>query len=131
LIESALILQVFMMMLIAVMDFSQVLFTHQMLVERTRSGLRWGMIHEDLTGDGIKNMIMYGQPTAGSGTAFLGLTRDNIDVTYFPQTDANPNDAVLKVRIVNYEYHLFTPFLAKSFKNDNAVIEAAPYLYRN
>ena len=43
--ESALVLLVFLMVLFAIMDFSQVLFTHQMLVERTRSGLRWGMIH--------------------------------------------------------------------------------------
>jgi hypothetical protein len=132
--ESALVLIVFLMVLFAIMDFSQVLFTHQMLVERTRSGLRWGMIHAwDGTGDGIANMIRYNQSTAGSGTAFMGLTRANISVTYTlpTPTDPNPNDARLMVAIVDYNYQFVTPFLANSFTNNRAVIQSAPYMFRN
>jgi len=130
--ESALVLIVFLMVLFAIMDFSQVLFTHQMLVERTRSGLRWGMIHAwDGTGDGVANMIRYNQSTAGSGTAFMGLTRANISVIYSPPTAADPNDARLKVAIVDYRYRFVTPFLANSFTNNRAVIQSAPYLFRN
>lgn len=132
LVESALILMLLLMSLIAIVDFAQLLFTHQMLVERTRSGLRWGMIHAwDGTGDGIRNMILYNQPTVKSGGTLAGLTRSNIRVTYKPPTSANPNDTHLKVSIVDYKYRFFTPFLAKSFVNNTAVIESAPYLYRN
>ena len=132
LVESALVLMVLLMSLIAIVDFSQVLFTHQMLVERTRSGLRWGMIHAwDGTGDGIRNMILYNQPTAAGGRTFAGLTPSNVSVTYSAPTVANPNDVRLKVAIVDYRYVFFTPFLAKSFTNNVAVIESAPYLYRN
>jgi hypothetical protein len=132
LVESALVLVVFLMVLFAIMDFSQVLFTHQMLVERTRSGLRWGMIHAwDGTGDGIANMIRYNQSAAGSGAAFMGLTRSNISVTYSPPTAANPNDARLMVAIVDYRYRFITPFLLSTFTNNRAVIQSAPYLYRN
>jgi len=132
LVETALILMVLVMCLIAIVDFSQLLFTHQMLVERTRSGLRWGMIHAwDGTGDGIKNMILYNQSTAKAGATFSGLTRANIRVTYTAPTVADPNDARLMVAIVDYRYTFFTPFISKSFTNKNAVIESAPHLYRN
>jgi len=132
LVESALILMLFLMTLIAALDFSQVLFTHQMLVERTRSGLRWGMIHAwDGSGDAIANMILYNQSTAGTGGTFMGLTRANVSVTYTPATAANPNDVRLKVSIVDYKFRFFTPFIAKSFTNNRAVIESAPHLYRN
>jgi hypothetical protein len=127
-VESALVLVVFPMVLFAIMD----LFTHQMPVERTRSGLRWGMIHAwDGTGDEIANMIRYNQPTAGSGAAFMGLTRANISVTYSAPTVANPNDARLKVAMVNYNFRFVTPFLLNSFTNNRAVIQSAPHLYRN
>jgi TadE-like protein len=132
LVESALILMVLLMSLIAIVDFAQLLFTRQMLVERTRSALRWGMIHAwDGTGDGIKNMILYNRPTVQGGGTFAGLTRSNIRVTYNAPTVANPNDTRLKVAIVDYRYRFFTPFLAKSFTNNSAVIESSPYLYRN
>lgn len=132
LVESALVLMVLLMSLIAIVDFSQVLFTHQMLVERTRSGLRWGMIHAwDGTGNGIRNMILYNQPTTRSGATFAGLTPSNVSVTYSAPTAANPNDVRLKVAIVGYTYRFFTPFLAKSFTNNVAVVESAPHLYRN
>ena len=133
LVESALIMLVFLLTLIATLDFSQVLFTHQTLVERTRSGLRWGIIHSwDGTGDGIANIILYGQSAAKSGGGtFLGLKRDNIRVTYNAPTVDNPNDIRLQVAIVNYQFQFVTPFIAKTFTNNHAVVESAPILYRN
>jgi hypothetical protein len=76
-------------------------------------------------------MIRYNRPTEGSGTAFLRLTRDNIGVTYTAPTAANPNDARLKVAIVNYNFRFVTPFLLNSFTNHRAVIQSAPHLHRN
>lgn len=131
-VESALILTVAIITLIAILDFSQVLFTHQMLVERTRAGLRWGMIHAwDGTGDQIANVVMYGQPATGPGNPYSGLTRANIRVIYDLPTVANPNDTRLKVSIVNFRYRFFTPYLASSLTTYVSVNESAPYLYRD
>lgn len=133
LVESALIMLVFVMTLIATLDFSQVLFAHQTLVERTRSGLRWGIIHPwDGTGNGIANTILYGQSTVKEGSRpFLGLKRENIRVTYSAPTAADPNDIRLQVAIVNFQFKFVTPFIARTFTNNYAVVESAPILYRN
>lgn len=130
LVESALVLLVAVSTIVAILDFSQLLFTHQLLVERTRKALRWGMINKwDGTGDKIASMVLYGKPTGGSGSAALGLTRANVRVTYTPGTTANPNDARLTVAIVDYDYRLFTPFIAGKFRNNYAVVESSPYSY--
>jgi hypothetical protein len=132
LVESALTLMVFLMTLIGALDFCQLLFTHQMLVERTRSGLRWGMIHAwDGSGDSIANMVLYNQSTAKTTTGFLGLTRANVQVTFSPGPVGDPNESRLRISIVNYQYRFFTPFLARSFTNNTAVVESAPFMYRN
>lgn len=130
LVESALILLIVICTVIAIMDFSQLLFTHQLLVERSRAALRWGMINKwDGTGDRIANMVLYGSPTGGTGPGALGLTRANVRVTYTPGTAANPNDARITIAIVDYDYRFFTPFIASSFRNNFAVVESAPYTY--
>lgn len=130
LVESALVLIVVITTIIAILDFSQLMFTHQLLVERTRHALRWGMINKwDGTGDKIASMVMYGRPTGGTGPGVLGLTRANVRVVYTPGTANNPNDARLTVAIVNYDYRFFTPFIARTFRNDYAVVESSPYSY--
>jgi Flp pilus assembly protein TadG len=132
LVESALVIFPLLLTLIAVLDFGQVLYTRQLLVERTRSAVRWGMINAwDGTGNGIANMIMYNQPTVKQSRTLLGLTRSNITVTYSPPTAADPNDQRLKVAIVGYHYRLLTPFIAGTFVNNCAVVESTPILYRN
>src|SRR5438445_11433110 len=80
-VKTALILVSFLAMLIGAMDFGQILFFHQSLVERVRSGLRWGAVHAyDETS--IKNVIRYNQPTPPDGAQpFLGITDSNITVS--------------------------------------------------
>lgn len=133
LVETALVLLLFLCTLIAAVDFSQLLFTHQMLVERVRSGLRWGMINPwDGTGDAVANVIMYKHwNPQQKGAPFLGLKRENIEVIQTPGTGENPNDLRLRIRVVNYQFHFFTPFISRTFTNNYAVVESAPILYRN
>jgi len=132
-VETALILLVFLSTLIAVVDFGQVLFTHQMLVERVRSGLRWGMIKAwDGSGDQVANVILYGNPAPpAKGLTFLGLKRENLEVTQTPGTGGNPNDLRLRIRVVNYAFQLYTPMISRKFTNNDAIVESAPILYRD
>ena len=80
---------------------------------------------------------MYGQPNPLGGTGsgfdsegFLGVTRDNVQVVYTPGTTDDPNDARLTVAIVDYEFQFFSPWLAKRFTNNRAVIESAAMVYK-
>jgi Flp pilus assembly protein TadG len=142
--ETALILLVFLATLIGAMDFAQILFVQQSLTERTRAALRWGVVRAwDGSGDQIANYVMYGQSTAPVGDnappAFLGLTRANVQVTYTPPpaggcaSCASPegNDEWIRVAIVNYQYRFFSPWIAGTFTNNNAVVMAAPMAYKD
>jgi hypothetical protein len=133
LVESALILLVFITTLIGILDVSQLLFIHQSLVERVREGLRWGIVQPwDGTGDKIQNMVLWRTSTAPSGQTlgFLNLQKANVLVTRTAGTLDNPNDERISIAIVNYDFKFFTPYIAKTFQNNTAVLESAPLLYK-
>ena len=125
LVESTLILMAFLAIIIGALDFGQVLFFHQFLVERVSSGLRWGAVNE-FNEAGIKNMIRYNQSTAGS-QAFLGLTDSNISIT---RLDAGTSTERIQISIVDFNYHFLSPWITKTFTNNLAVIETLPTEYR-
>ena len=127
LVESALVLFAFIAILIGALDFGQVLFFHQFLMDRVRSGLRWGCVHE-FNETSIKNMIRYNQATQPDGIQpFVGLTDSNIAIS---RIDANTSTERLQISIVDYQYHFFSPFIAKTFTNNLAVVETLPVEYR-
>src|SRR2546427_11969134 len=98
-VEPALILLVFIATLIGAMDFGQLLFTHELMVERVRAGVRWGVVNAwDGTGDQIANMVLYNSATVPDGAAaFLGMTRANVSVVHTNATVSNPNDERITV----------------------------------
>ncbi|MEP7365309.1 MAG: TadE family protein [Acidobacteriota bacterium] len=137
LVESALILLLFITTMIGILDVSQLLFIHQSLVERVRGALRWGIVQPwDGSGSQIQNMVLYRTSTVSQGNGvptppgFLGLERENIQVTRTLGTADNPNDERLTITIVNYNFNFFTPGVAKVFQNNTAVMESAPMAYK-
>ena len=124
LLESALVVLVFIATLISIFDFSQVLFFHQSLVERVRSATRAAVVRAYDETD-IKNRVLYGTPTAGS-QPFLGLTPANVSVQLLDAGTANER---IRVAIVDYKFHLFSPWIARSFTNNLAVIQVLPVEY--
>ncbi len=131
LVESVLVLLLFSATLIGTLDFGQLLFTHQSMVERVRNALRWAVVNPyDGSGDQIANMILYNKPTSSDGSGFMGMTRSNVQVIYTAGTAGNPNDERLRVLIVNYQFHFFSPWITKSFTNNQAVVETAAMVYK-
>ena len=133
LIEGAIALLVFFSLLFAVVDCGLVLVSHQSLVERVRSAVRWGVVRPwDGTGEQIANLILYDQPnepravTAG----YLGLTRENVQVRYQPSSPARPDDEVLSVAIVNYRYRFLSPWITQTFVNPRPVFITSPMAYK-
>jgi len=130
--EAALVLLVFLAGLIGAMDFGQLLFKHQLLVERVRAGVRWGVVNAwDGSGDQIANVVRYNSSTAPDGGApFLGLTRDNVSVVRTAGSSSDPNDERITVSIVSYDFNFFSPWIAKTYTGNYAVRESSPMVYK-
>lgn len=137
LVEGTLVLMVFFAFLFTVVDCGQVLVAHQALVERVRSSVRWGAVRPwDGTGDQIASLVLYDTPEEprSATEGYLGLTRENVRVTYQPASPQRPDDETLSVAILNYKYHFVTPFLTQgigeTFVNPRPVMITAPMAYR-
>jgi len=111
LLESTLCLTVFVVMLIAIFDFSHFLFLHQSLIERTRAALRYGAVNPyDPTA--IQNVLLYNSPTQPDGLEpSFNLTRDMVGVT---RLNAGTSEDRLVVTISGYQFPILTPFIAGS-----------------
>ena len=108
LVESALVLLAFLIAVIGILDMSQILFTHNTLVERVREGLRYGVITYDATK--IRNVVLYGTATpADNATPPFHLTSNMVQVS---RLDVNqPEDRVM-ITVSNYPVDFYTPFIA-------------------
>jgi hypothetical protein len=114
LVESALILSVFLLTIICLLDFGQILFLHVTLVERVRSAVRTAIVKgSDATA--ITNLVVYQQSTTpASGTGFYGLTASNVSVTFANQ--GTPEQRVTVV-VTGLRYPVYTPLIAKTLTN--------------
>ena len=120
LVEGALILLTFLLLLIGIVDFGQVLYFHQVLVERARTAARYGAINPTNT-DGIKNMAVYNSATvSGSPSAVVGgLTTAMVNVQ---NTGNNSPEARVVVTISGYNIKFLSPYIAQSFTNRPIVV---------
>ncbi len=132
LVEATLVLLVFFAFILGVVDCGQVLYSHQALQERVRAAVRWGTLHPfDGTGEQVANLVLYGQAAdpGGAQGAFLGMTRENVQVHYQAATPDRP-DELLSVSIVNYQSHFFSPYISAAVISPSPVIVTAPMAYR-
>jgi hypothetical protein len=132
LVEATFVLLTFFALLLGVIDCAQVLFAHQALVERVRSTVRWGVVHEWEGPDRISNLIVYGQQEAPrvAGQGFLGLKPENVRISHQESTPERPDDETLTVEIVNFECHFFSPVIGKTLVNPRPVRISAPVSFK-
>ena len=138
LIESSLILLVFLQILIGIMDFGQFLYFHQSLSERTRAAARYAAVHGSPTAinsTNIANFLLYNDAagTANGATALLPNIDDpsgshvagNATIT---ATLLNPStdEAHVNVTISSYPFNFFSPFMSK-LTWYRTVTASAPY----
>lgn len=126
LVESALVLLVYLVLLIGILDVGQVLFIHQTMVERTRAALRFGAVQDPFNADAVRNMVLYNQPTVpGAGDyepeylgdrdapppvpGIFGLMPAMVDVQ---RHDATFNEDRITIRITGYPFNFYTPIIA-------------------
>ncbi len=128
LVEATLVLFAFFALLLGVADCGQVLFAHQSLVERVRGAARWGSLHPGEGPEPIVNLVLYGQIEAPlkETSGYLGMTSANVKVTHQPATPDRPDDETVSIAIVNFESHLFSPWLARVLVSARPVLVSAP-----
>jgi Flp pilus assembly protein TadG len=117
-VETSLILIVFLMMLIGVIDFGQVLYFHQSLTERARAAARYGAINPTDT-IGIKNVALYNSTTAGATPLLPGLTAAMVNVQ---DLGNNTPEARLMVTISGYPINFISPYIAQQFNNRPVIV---------
>ena len=107
-VETSLVLIVFLMLLIGIADVGQMLFMHVSLVERVREGLRYGVITYDTTA--IKNIVVYGTASPPDGaTPSFNLTTSMVNVS---RMDAKAPEDRIVITVSNYPIQWFTPYIA-------------------
>jgi len=118
-VETALILLIFLVVLIGIVDFGQFFYFYQSLTDRARAGARYGSVHacSDLaTCPEAVNYTIYNDPT-NTGNAVLpclaGDCGSNATVTAVV-TGAGTQDGRITVSITNYPFNFILPYLRKS-----------------
>jgi hypothetical protein len=117
--EFALTAGFFFLIIVAIVSGAHLFWTHHALVEATRRGARYAASqckptetncagYADVL-DRIKNVVVYGTPTAGTTPFVPGLTPDNVVITHstdatHPENDFGVASGTVSVKIVNYNY---------------------------
>ena len=122
LVEGALTLLIFLMTLIAILDFGQILFIHVAMTERVRDGVRRCITDATFTPLNCQNVVLYGNK-AGTGPAFMGLTTAQVIVE---RAGAGTYDDRVTVRIQNFDMPLFSPYIAGVIRNNTAFAATLP-----
>ena len=108
LIEFTVVATVFFMMLIGIVAAGNLYFTHNALVEATRRGARYAVLHPSGSTTAVQNMVVYGTdtPTLGATSLIYNLQPSNVTVTY---STLNLASGTATVTISNYSFPFVLP----------------------
>lgn len=108
-VEFAITATFFLMMIMAIVSGGHLFFTHNAMVESTRRGARYAAnqakpatLCNDPATLPVKNMVLYGTPTAGTTTLVNNLSASNVTVCY--SNDFGVARGTVSVKIENYSY---------------------------
>jgi Flp pilus assembly protein TadG len=109
-VESALVMVVFLAVLIFLFDCGQFLFLHQTHVERLRRAARYASVNP-YDAATIQNMVLYGKPTAPEHpVASSSLNRTMITVA---RLDAGTKNERIVITMKNYKVAFISPMIAR------------------
>ena len=113
-VEGALVLGVLIFTLIGIMDFAQMLFLHQSIVERVRGAARAAVV-EQLSNTQTQNLVVYGKKDPVSGqTGFFGLTPSNVLVTI---GGGGTGEGNVRIRVTGLRFPVLSPLMSRSGKS--------------
>jgi hypothetical protein len=111
LLEFVIAASMFLMMLVAIVAGAHLFWTHNALVESTRRGARYAVLHATTTNDAsVRSVVVYGTPTpsAGASPFVPRLSAENVTVT---PSGLGVGQGRVRVEITGYQYHFAVPFL--------------------
>jgi hypothetical protein len=112
LVESAIVLLLFLVMLIGILDVGQVLFFHCFLNERVRAGVRYAVVH-GYNAPEIQNVVAYNSKAPPDGASGLfGLTPSMVQVNHYSSGTA---DERIEVSVSTFTMHFLSPWLMRDF----------------
>jgi hypothetical protein len=111
-IEGLLVMVVLIGIVIAILDFGQMMFLHQTLAERARAAARYAGLNPADT-EGARNLVLFGSTTApeGASSGFWGLTPAMVNIA---RVNPDSNEDSMVVTISGYEFHFFSLWIAGS-----------------
>ena len=120
LVEAALVMLTFLMLVLGIIDFGQMLYYHQVLVERARTAARYATTHPTET-TGIQNMAVYNSasPSDTSTAVVNGLTTSMVSVV---NSGNNTPEARVTVTISGYTINKLSPYITGTFTNRPIVV---------
>ena len=93
--EFTIIALVFFMLIVGIIEFGRLLYTHNALTDATRRGARYAVLHDGVSGDCVAKVVAYGESNihktadpkicaanTGAKPLINGLTEANVTVTY-------------------------------------------------
>jgi Flp pilus assembly protein TadG len=128
--EFAVVAGFFLMMMIAIIEFGRLLYTHNALTDATRRGARYAVLNRE-NAKCAEEVVVYGETNINPGTCaptgqplINGLTTANVNVDYegadddddpaTPPTAYGTNLGIATVTIQNYTFNLSIPFVGQT-----------------
>lgn len=112
LVESSIVLLLFLVILIGVLDSAQILFFHHFLNERARAGARYAALHSCDPAT-VRNVVVYNTPTPDpDASGLFGLATAMVGVFRY---DSGGGADRIEVRITGFQLRFLSPWLAGIF----------------
>lgn len=108
LIEFTIIASFFFLMLCAIVAAGNLYYTHNALVEATRRGARYAVLHPSGSTTAVQNVVIYGtdSPAEGATPLVYNLQPGNVTVNY---AGLNVAQGTVTVSITGYTYPFVIP----------------------
>ena len=111
LLEAALTLTAFLLLVIGIVDAGQAMFARQSLADRVRRAARWGAVRP-YDEAAIRNMVLFAQSeTPRRAEPYLGLTRENVEVS---RLDPGTPEERLRITVRGFRLRRLTPWQSES-----------------
>ena len=109
LVEFSIGVTVFLISMFGVVEFGRALYTHNALADAARRGARYATLHSSTDTQGVKNVVVYGDPAGGSQPLVPNLTTANVSVNY---SDFALNKGTVTVSITSYQFQFVLPLVS-------------------
>lgn len=119
--EFTVVAGIFFMLIIGIIEFGRVFYTHNALTDAARRGARYAVLHPK-DAPCVKNVVVYGEthidsatcePTGGALPLINGLTASHVSVLYDPVATYGLNEGTATVSITGYTFSLGVPFVGR------------------